>query len=224
MTVHCIVVPAIHEENTLEFMRTVAADVMRDRVILVDNTDDGCIFDTWHTQVRFATARRRNGGVAAAWNIGVDEASRLGAEFVTLCSTSVRFDDGAQGLCRTADYAAENGQWVYGFESLVGWKCITFGMSTFDRVGGFDEEFWPAYFEDNDFIWRLRCDGILEPRGGDRALRKIPWVGALQPRVVEDAHAIKHAGVEVRFDQLQEYYEAKWGGPPGEETSCTPLT
>lgn len=220
---HCIVVPAIHRENTFEFMSTLGYDAVH-RLILIDNTDSGEIFDD-HPLVLHRRLARKNMGVAAAWNYGVDVAlNEYDATYVTLCSTSVRFSDGADALCRTADTAVENDQWVYGFETLVGWKCITLGRATFDAVGVFDEAFWPAYFEDNDYIWRMRCAGILEPRGGKRMHRLLPWVGALDPEVIEHAHSVKHAGVEVNFEALRAYYAKKWGGPPGEETTCQPLT
>lgn len=224
MTDHFIVVPAIHFGNTMAFLDCVPIERSLERVIVIDNTQDGAIAKV-AANVHASVAMRRNAGVAASWNWGVRVALAAGAEFVTLCSTSVRFDDGAQRLCKTADLFAENGQMPWGFESLLGWKMITLGRRTLETVGPFDERFWPAYFEDNDYIWRMRCAGILEPAGADRSLRKIPWIGALDYPVVEDAHAIKNVdGLEVDFVALQAYYELKWGGPPGEELFTEPQT
>lgn len=221
---HCIVVPVIHAETTKGFANS-CSDETLERVIFIDNSDDGSCVAAVSRPFKYSVRMNRNAGVAASWNLGVHEALLLGADFVTLCSAAVRFEpDGGAALCRTADLASENEQWPYGFESMMGWKCITLGADTFGQVGFFDENFYPAYFEDNDYIWRMRCAGILEPAGTSRSTRKIPWVGALKYEVTEDAHALKHAGVKVDFASLEKYYVSKWGGPPGEEKTCTPLT
>ncbi|MCC6547535.1 glycosyltransferase family 2 protein [Candidatus Sumerlaeota bacterium] len=36
---------------------------------------------------------------------------------------------------------------------------IAFRRSDLERFGGFDEEFWPAYYEETDLCWRLRKEG-----------------------------------------------------------------
>lgn len=223
MTSHFIVAPAIHLGNTRGFLDSISDEIRAERIILIDNTDDDSIGIEFGGCVYAVLRQGRNSGVAHSWNAGVRIALVAGAEMVTICSTSLRFNDGAEGLCRTADLATENGQFPYGFESMNGWRCITFNKRTLVDVGPFDERFSPAYFEDNDYIWRMRCAGILEPAGGDRSLRKVPWVGALKYDVVEDAHAIKNCDIVVDFVSLREYYSSKWGGPPGEEQFTIPF-
>jgi GT2 family glycosyltransferase len=39
--------------------------------------------------------------------------------------------------------------------------CLLIRKSAFDRVGGFSEQYWPAWFEDVDFCKRLRADAYL---------------------------------------------------------------
>lgn len=36
---------------------------------------------------------------------------------------------------------------------------IAFHRRDFKRLGGFDEEYWPAYYEETDLCWRLRREG-----------------------------------------------------------------
>jgi len=223
------VVPAIDLANTSGFLATVDPGIARERVILIDNTDDSSIGKRHFEEVRAVHAHGRNLGVSASWNLGArsvlcpneTDYQVLGldrpATFVTFCSTSIRFNDAAGGLCRTADLAAENHQWLFGFESCKGWHLITFGKATFDAVGWVDENFWPGYFNDNDMIRRMRLAGIMEPAGGDRALRQFPWVGALNPGLVGDAEALKHCGIEWDRDANLRYYIDKWGREPGGE-------
>lgn len=213
------------------------SDELRERTIVVDNTTDGSVGDVLEEEGFTGTVTRmyRNLGVAGAWNA----ACRTGFEgwgcaFVTLCSSSIRFGlDGGNGLARTADVAVSQSQWQYGFESMNGWRLFTLGADTWKKVGSFDERFFPAYFEDNDYIWRMRCAGILEPRGKyfkghprycDFSARKIPWIGALEYEVAEEASAIKRVHIEVDFVDLEAYYVHKWGGKPGEERFTRPAT
>lgn len=215
---HLIVAPARHLGNTLGFVNSIDSQIARDRLVLVDNTDGDEVYKACWDDVRTIRLRPGNAGVAASWNLGIEEANDVGAQFLTICSTSIRFRDYARGLCRTADLAAENDQWPYGFESAMGWRMITLGRATWETIGLFDEKFYPAYYEDNDYIWRMRCAGILEQQGAEsRSLRMIPWVGALDADLVCEAHAIKHAGVHVDFVELEQYYMRKWNGKPGEE-------
>lgn len=213
---HFIVVPCIDPDAAAEFVSLID-DTLRDRLIIIDNTPDGAVAARVNTLVGLAYVPFVNLGVAGSWNWGCREAFSQGAKFVTLASSSIRFWDGGHMLARTADLAAENSQWPYGFESMNGWHLFTLGRKTWETVGEFDEQFWPAYYEDNDYIWRMRCAGILEPAGGDRALRKIPWVGALKYGC-EDAHTIKAGLITVDLSALEARYVAKWGGKPGSET------
>lgn len=210
--------PAVHLGNTVGFVNSLDPEIAKERLLLVDNTDRGKIEHALKRDVYDVIAPYENLGVAAAWNFGIWRAREVGAQFLTICSTSLRFRNGGRGLCKTADIAAENRQWRYGFESLNGWRCFTLGRLTWEIVGRFDVGFYPAYFEDNDYIWRMRCAGILENDPfGDRSTRKIPWVGALEADVVTDAHAIKNCGIRVDFVELEKRYVEKWGGKPGEE-------
>lgn len=220
---HLIVAPAIHAANTGGFLNSIDPTIAAERLVIVDNTNDRDIHERFRHRVHGTFAEGRNLGVARSWNTGIEYALARGVDFITLASTSIRFHDGGHGLARTADLAAENHQWPYGFESMNGWHLITFGARFFDEVGFFDEEFHPAYFEDNDMIWRARCAGILEPAGGDRAARKIPWIGALKYDCVRDGHAIANCDINVDLAALRDYYTRKWGGPPGEEKWTRPF-
>lgn len=217
---HFIVAPAIHLENTTDFVNAFDSTIAFERLILIDNTDDECI-SLMEEYVFHTIGFGCNAGVATAWNTGIDYALRRGAEMVTLMSTSCRTD--GRDLCTIADFCIEQPQWQFGFESMVGWKCITFGRRTLQSVGEFDEKFWPAYFEDNDYIWRMRVADIL-PRKPDVSNHQLlPWMPTLRPEIVQDAHALHHCDIEVNFAGLEEYYISKWGGKPGEEQWTTPF-
>ena len=210
---HVIVIPAINAGNLAGCLDSMDPTV-RARVLVVDNTPDR----TCSPAGQPVAAAGKNLGVAASWNLGCRDAFGGGADFVTVCSSSMRFDpDGGVALTATADFCTAHRQWLWGFESLNGWHLFTVGRLTWERIGEFDERFWPAYFEDNDYIWRMRCAGILPPAGPHTPDRKIPWVPWLNYRCVGDAQAVKSGAVTIDLAALEAVYVEKWGGPPGHE-------
>lgn len=87
-------------------------------------------------------------------------------------------------------------------------SCFLIHYSTFDRVGFFDENFYPAYFEDNDYHYRMKLLG-LEAYGladalfyhkdnGSNTVRRLPSE--------ENFH--RH------FQNSRDYFIKKWGGMP----------
>ena len=74
----------------------------------------------------------------------------------------------------------------------------------------FDENFYPAYFEDNDFYYRITS---LYP---NRYLGKIP---EFTPYICRNSMTLAlEPRLNIRFKLNEEYYVQKWGGAPGKET------
>lgn len=83
---------------------------------------------------------------------------------------------------------------------------------TFQKVGEFDTQFTPIYFEDNDFFYRcqlhneptINIQGCLFKHEGSKTLRII------SPQELEQHH--------INFRANQARYVSKWGGMPRSET------
>ncbi len=168
----------------------------------------------------------RNRGVAASWNLGADRVLAGAADWLVIVSESVRFGP-ARGLdvegalegqlayfeCdRSCTEVADTGA---GFcRRGFGWHLIGIHCSLLRKVGRFDEAFWPAWWEENDWMRRLELAGGLD----------LP----LAPRRLADAHlaACEHstaAGlVGGGWHTTLPLYLAKWGGQPGEERFARP--
>jgi GT2 family glycosyltransferase len=89
-------------------------------------------------------------------------------------------------------------------------------LSLFERVGFFDERFYPAYFEDNDFHYRMKLAGATEaiaPCGYDHV--NSATIQKYTPKQKEAHHE--------RFKRLRSYYVKKWGGMPGSEAYTIPF-
>lgn len=87
-------------------------------------------------------------------------------------------------------------------------SCFLIHHSLFDNVGYFDENFYPAYFEDNDFHYRMKlldydayglADALFYHKdNGSNTIRRMPSE--------ENFHQ--------HFQHSKDYFIKKWGGIP----------
>jgi len=94
-----------------------------------------------------------------------------------------------------------------------GFSCFMVRKRLFDKVGYFDEQFWPAYFEDNDFHRRMQLSGICKEAEVDA---QYEHVNKGSQTVASFNRAEKHEHNQ-RFEKNRDRYVAKWGGLPHEE-------
>ena len=145
-----------------------------------------------------------NLGVAASWNFVVR--ARPAAPWWLIVNADIEF--GAGDLERLADAMDKPGPRV---ACLYEFGAFGINAETVDTVGWFDENFHPIYFEDNDY--RRRCH-----------LAGVPVVNLIS-RTRHDNSATIASGYarhnDRTFPRNGDYYAAKWGGPPGQETRTT---
>lgn len=163
------------------------------RLVVVDNSPDG-IGARAAPAGATVVSKGRNLGVAASWNVGLD----MGAELTVIASAAVAVDG---GYSRAAAQLAAAGPW--GGVSQHHWHLAAVTRAAVDRFGRFDENYHPAYFEDTDWLQRLTVAG--EP---------FPTVHVDGADLGAEAHGTT-SGVLIRYDLLEGYHAAKWGGVPG---------
>mgnify|MGYP001188963047 FL=1 len=87
------------------------------------------------------------------------------------------------------------------------------------KIGWYDESFWPAYYEDADYLWRLK-------------LANIPYLVAIdvfadQPNGASSSTAKLSKELKSQFHRAfyknERRYIRKWGGLPGFEKFRTPF-
>lgn len=95
-------------------------------------------------------------------------------------------------------------------------SCFMISKECVDKVGYFDENFYPAYFEDNDYHYRINLAGLKAIKTtrsvyfhfGSQTIKNDSKI-----RVISNRNYIKN----------QKFFEKKWGGLPGHETYKTPF-
>lgn len=143
----------------------------------------------------------RNLGVAGSWNL----AHRLHAPAdIVYCN-----DDAELGRDTLRRLVESPALFASPMDERHTWSCFLQREPVWDAVGEYDDGFWPAYFEDNDYHRRMRLAGIeLARLGGHSA---IAHRGSATGGVAFD-----------RFGWNQERYVRKWGGGPGSEVHERP--
>jgi GT2 family glycosyltransferase len=180
-----------------------AGTVAPDRVIVVDNSAGQC---PRRSDVTYLVPNR-NLGVAAAWNLIARHAGQ--ADLIVSNDDIVFANDTIQAMLDVA-HAHERAGIV---SPIEGQRFCLFYLrrAAYLDVGPFDETFWPAYFEDNDYHRRLTLNG---------------WESPVAPSGVQHAHSatVKEASAadlelhHARFRANARRYALKHGGMPGQET------
>jgi GT2 family glycosyltransferase len=181
--------------------------VAPDQVLVVDNSAGRC---PQHAGVRYLVPTH-NLGVAASWNRIADVA---GGDWLILSNDDVVFaPDTIERLLTVAEDTPRAGI-VSVFE---GQRFCVFLLrwAAFLDVGRFEESFYPAYFEDNDYAYRLTLRGWEQPV----AYSNVQHVGSATFRAFNPMEQRRH---HKQFALNQERYIQRWGGKPGEEVFTTP--
>lgn len=206
-----IVVPVYSSLLVDDFLKNI--DVDWSRLFIVDNSKDSYC-NKFKGLGATIVSMPENIGVARAWNLGLKQ----GADYTWFVSVSVRFNKGFSELESKMNEANE-----YGLFTQLGWHCNCISQAMVQKVGYFDENFYPAYYEDTDYCYRFYLAGLHDtpwypPKYGNH----IPCV-EIDAKPVGIAMSMKKAGLKVNMGALADYYRVKWGGYPREETSRKPF-
>lgn len=180
-------------------------------VLVIDNTPESEYLAEYGQRPGFTVLPFAvNLGVARSWNVALGR----GAPLTVILSQSVVFEAGlTDAVSRLADAADE-----YGCFTTLGLHAHAWTPLAVEMVGRWDENFWPGWYEDNDYLRRAALLGV---HTAERPMPKIDIPGA----------RTEYARTKAKFDELAtydhaiqaRYYAAKWGGVPGEESYETPF-
>jgi GT2 family glycosyltransferase len=148
-----------------------------------------------------------NLGVAASWNFIIR--ARPAAPWWLIVNADIEFGSG--DLARLVDVMEDPAPQL---ACLYEFGAFAINQAAVDLVGWFDENFHPIYFEDNDYRWRCKLAGV-------------PVKQLLSHTRHENSATIASGFArhnERTFPRNLDYYVAKWGGPPNQETVTAPRT
>jgi hypothetical protein len=202
-----VVIPTLCRYDLLgECLRSVAAsEVKPSEVCVVDN---GGGFEPEPGVAERCALRvvrpGRNLGVGASWNLG----HRLYApRDVVLVNDDLTFDPEVLGRLVGSPHGIASAV----TEPRDWWSFFLQREAVWERVGEYDEGFWPGYYEDNDYYRRIRLAGI------EHGVVSVP-TGAIRHRVSSTG------GVAFTLFEWNGWrYVQKWGGGPDGERFDRPF-
>lgn len=130
-----------------------------EHLVVIDNSGTGSyqppqndfVKHVWVMQMPYGV------GLTGAWNLIVK--STPYAPYWLCVNDDAWFEPGSlEKIAADADSSTVN------FTSCVPhWSCVIFGQSVIEKVGLYDERFYPLYFDDNDMERRIQHHGF-EPK------------------------------------------------------------
>ena len=204
----CILIPTINRKDLLdEALEEYAKCYPNVDKFIVDNGKQGikCLDDnTWIFE------QETNLGVAGSWNYLIKKAIEKGYEYFLILNDDVILKKDKEWLEKIINRGNPNDfilcRPFYNLSSFILNKTI------YDKVGEFDEEFVGSYFEDNDYMYRMRLSGCT-----------IRYNDDLNPDIYRNSMTIQKDPLLGNYINNREHFIKKWGGLPTEETYKTPF-
>lgn len=168
---------------------------------------------------------RVNRGLSRSWNDGIIEGFEAGAEIVVVANDDIAFGPG--DLDRLVGVASRdrsayivtcagphqvNRRWL----PSHGYACFAINRIALELLGCFDENFFPAYCEDQDYARRALLAGLHEENCADSQVIHRGSASIGRDAELAAANAYTH-------QRNLEYYRRKWGGDAGAETFSNPF-
>lgn len=181
-----------------------------DRILIIDN---GSKCDMKPDNIIHIVSPGRNLGVSASWNLAIKE----GNFPLLVANDDIEFSEHTMSdFLRACESGIGDFYWASSIPQLNMFSCFMLTESLVKSVGVFDEEFYPAYFEDNDYFRRISLAGKkIVP-----VQTSIGHIGSATFKNFSNEQVMKHHGT---FNKNKNYYISKWGGLPGEEKFSLPF-
>jgi GT2 family glycosyltransferase len=95
-------------------------------------------------------------------------------------------------------------------------SCFALNKLCLDKVGYFDEAIFPAYYEDNDYHYRMKLEGLKAQKNSGN----IYWHYGSRTKLISTLYG---EYINTCFLRNEDYFKSKWGGMPGHETFTIPF-
>jgi GT2 family glycosyltransferase len=169
---------------------------LAESVVIIDNSEHGTCPDYDARIIRFYG----NLGVAHGWNTIIK--ATPWAQWWAMFNSDLTFSE--QDIMRLIA-AMRDGDLVM----MGGYHAFGVHRRCIKQAGWFDENYHPAYCEDNDFTWRVIKAGLTT--------RQIPTVtDHVGSATIKLDHALRERN-NLTYPKNVEYHLAKWGGSMGHE-------
>lgn len=154
-------------------------------------------------------------GVAGAWNHGIQLLNERGAEYIGIVANDTLLKTDCLDLLVAFGKRTPNADlWSAistdapkrSFDEMGGldFNCFMMRPATVETFGRFDENYWPAYFEDGDYFAR-----VILGNGCCAVVNEAVFEHRRSLTIRRDRQAARR--VVARMKANQEYFLKKWG-------------
>jgi GT2 family glycosyltransferase len=202
----CIGIPTINRADLLiQALSKYSECYPNIYIFIIDNGSQGLVS---HDKIEVETPSL-NLGVAASWNRIMEKSIACGHTHTMILNDDIE-------LCRDTQTFQNliNDECPDAFIKFAGtWCSFILPNEMFKAVGPFDTNFYPAYFEDNDYSRRIQLKGF-----------EIVEREEMRPTLYRNSMTIaRDPALNQNFDKNRHYYIYKWGGEPNNELYETPF-
>lgn len=199
-------IPTINRNDLLQEALEVYKETWYGRhVFIVDNGNQAIQTKASNQRVMIMP---KNLGVSGSWNLLAKTVRNKGYSHVALLNDDIIWN-------RTADEIEEfikNHEADF-YQGLGTWCCFVVPIATLEKIGLFDEIFYPAYYEDNSFAYRMRLANM-----------KVLADPFFNPDTYRNSSTIqKDPSLNANFDMNRQLFVDLWGGMPMQETFTIPF-
>jgi GT2 family glycosyltransferase len=204
----CILIPTINRKDLLMgALENYVTSYPNTKIYIVDNGHQD--IPRLSTNV-IISEMSENLGVSGSWNYLVKRAITDGFEHFLILNDDVILKKGEAVINGIIEQGGENTFHVC--RPFYNWSSYILNKHIYQKVGEFDENFKKAFFEDNDYSYRMILAGV-----------NYQFNDLLNPDVYLNSQTIAKDPSLSGYLVNEQYYIQKWGGKPSSETFKTPF-
>lgn len=195
-------------------------DMFTETMETVDTPIIPYVIDNW----------RGNRGVSGAWNLGMERAMDDGHKYAVISNDDLKYHPGA--IWGMYEAIRDTGAALVspiqerrdkippartGLQPGADFFCFIVDIDQIvGEAGWFDQNFFPAYFEDNDMHYRMGLAGLTSFINTDV---RVIHEGSMTQKFDRN----KPVTNDIAFESNRSYFAMKWGGRPQQEVYRTPF-
>jgi GT2 family glycosyltransferase len=204
---YCIAIPTINRKDLLmDALEWYTQNMPNTQILVVDNGNQDIPELTRNVKV---FTPEKNLGVAGSWNFLIWTAKNMGYSHVLVLNDDVILQRSEGEI--DALIQKEGNLTFHRPKAFYNWSAFIISVDIFFKVGMFDIDFKRAFFEDNDYEYRMKLSGVT-----------IKYQDDLNPQVYKNSQTIEKNPLLGGYLENRELYIKKWGGIPNEETYKIP--
>lgn len=173
-------------------------------IFVLDNGNQGIVQNSVTIK-----ENEKNVGVGASWNWLCDQIFQV-AENALILNDDIYLGKKEKDIEDLLHKKKNKGCLL---KATPDWCAFILPKRIYEKVGRFDECFFPAYYEDNSYKYRMKLQGI--------SVLNIP---ELNPMVYKSSSSLaKDPTILEQSKKNKELYIEMWGGEPNQEKYKTPF-